>query len=326
MRRAGVRAVCGDSVRAVHDRRRHLRARPCAGTPRAQHRSARAGRRACERDGTTGASMLLIRPLLAGNEGRQHASHAVVFFILLVGNVGGALSPLGDPPLFIGYLKGVDFFWTTRALALPTIAVRRAARCVLCAGLYSIGTDGSRRRAAGSHARPIRVEGARNLLLLAGVVGAVLLSGAWKPGIAFNVLGTPVELRTRCATFCSSGSPSFRSRSRRRRPRAQRFPLGSDRRDRQDLRRIFITIIPVIAAMQAGNDGAWASIAAGRRRDGAPRDHRCILGHRRVVRISRQRTDVPRVLQSRGRRCAGAGRRRRQRSRRFRWRRYISAR
>ena len=78
--------------------------------------------------GTTGASMLLIRPLLAGNEGRTHRVHAVVFFILLVGNVGGALSPLGDPPLFIGYLKGVDFFWTTRRIAgAHRRAMRRAA-------------------------------------------------------------------------------------------------------------------------------------------------------------------------------------------------------
>ncbi len=71
--------------------------------------------------GTTGASMLLIRPLLTANEGRRHRVHVVVFLILLVGNVGGALSPLGDPPLFIGFLKGVDFFWTTRALAFPTL-------------------------------------------------------------------------------------------------------------------------------------------------------------------------------------------------------------
>ena len=65
--------------------------------------------------GTTGASMLLIRPLLTANEARRHKVHAIVFFIMLVGNVGGALSPLGDPPLFIGFLKGVDFFWTDRA-------------------------------------------------------------------------------------------------------------------------------------------------------------------------------------------------------------------
>ena len=70
--------------------------------------------------GTTGAAMLLIRPLLTANETRVHKVHSVVFFILLVGNVGGALSPLGDPPLFIGFLKGVDFFWTARNLALPT--------------------------------------------------------------------------------------------------------------------------------------------------------------------------------------------------------------
>src|SRR4029453_14489599 len=80
--------------------------------------------------GTTGASMLLIRPLLAGNEGRAHRAHVVVFFILLVGNGGGALTPLGDPPLFIGYLNGVDFFWTTHALLAPTLA--------LCAILLAI--------------------------------------------------------------------------------------------------------------------------------------------------------------------------------------------
>src|SRR5207247_2247557 len=89
--------------------------------------------------GTTGASMLLIRPLLSANEARQHKVHAVVFFILLVGNVGGALSPLGDPPLFIGFLKGVDFFWTTRELARPTallVAVLLAAFWLLDRSLY----------------------------------------------------------------------------------------------------------------------------------------------------------------------------------------------
>ena len=96
--------------------------------------------------GTTGASMLLIRPLLTANETRRHRVHAVVFFILLVGNVGGALSPLGDPPLFIGFLKGVDFFWTTRALALPTLFLVVA----LLAMFYALDTvlyRGARRRA-----------------------------------------------------------------------------------------------------------------------------------------------------------------------------------
>ena len=71
--------------------------------------------------GTTGAAMLLIRPLLRANAARRHRTHVVVFFIILVGNVGGALTPLGDPPLFLGFLNGVGFFWTTRALIVPML-------------------------------------------------------------------------------------------------------------------------------------------------------------------------------------------------------------
>src|SRR5262245_46430409 len=64
--------------------------------------------------GTTGAAMILIRPLIRANAARLNNVHVIIFFIILVANVGGALSPLGDPPLFIGFLHGVDFFWTTR--------------------------------------------------------------------------------------------------------------------------------------------------------------------------------------------------------------------
>src|SRR6267154_1517081 len=70
--------------------------------------------------GTTGAAMILIRPLLRANAARLVNVHVVVFFIFLVANIGGALSPLGDPPLFVGFLRGVDFFWTTRHLAFTT--------------------------------------------------------------------------------------------------------------------------------------------------------------------------------------------------------------
>ena len=78
--------------------------------------------------GTTGAAMILIRPLLRANAGRPHNVHVVVFFIFLVGNIGGALSPLGDPPLFIGFLNGVDFFWPLQNLWRQTVFV---AACVL---------------------------------------------------------------------------------------------------------------------------------------------------------------------------------------------------
>ncbi|TIM88006.1 MAG: sodium:proton antiporter, partial [Mesorhizobium sp.] len=62
--------------------------------------------------GTTGASMILIRPILRANDNRPFNAHVVIFFIFLVSNIGGSLTPLGDPPLFVGFLRGVDFFWT----------------------------------------------------------------------------------------------------------------------------------------------------------------------------------------------------------------------
>ena len=71
--------------------------------------------------GTTGAAMLLIRPLIRANSHRKNKVHVIVFFIFLVANIGGALTPLGDPPLFLGFLKGVNFFWTTSAMFLPML-------------------------------------------------------------------------------------------------------------------------------------------------------------------------------------------------------------
>ena len=71
--------------------------------------------------GTTGAAMLLIRPLIRANQHRKNKVHIIVFFIFLVANIGGSLTPLGDPPLFLGFLKGVDFFWTTSAMFLPML-------------------------------------------------------------------------------------------------------------------------------------------------------------------------------------------------------------
>ena len=73
--------------------------------------------------GTTGAAMILVRPLIRANIARPHNTHVLIFFIILVANVGGALSPLGDPPLLVGFLHGVDFFWTTRNLWLQTLIV-----------------------------------------------------------------------------------------------------------------------------------------------------------------------------------------------------------
>ena len=66
--------------------------------------------------GTTGAAMIMIRPILRANANRKHKVHTIIFFIFLVANIGGSLTPLGDPPLFLGFLHGVSFFWTLSLL------------------------------------------------------------------------------------------------------------------------------------------------------------------------------------------------------------------
>src|SRR5690606_22839554 len=73
--------------------------------------------------GTTGASMIMIRPIIRANDNRPFNAHVVIFFIFLVSNIGGSLTPLGDPPLFVGFLRGVDFFWTSQHLIWETLFV-----------------------------------------------------------------------------------------------------------------------------------------------------------------------------------------------------------
>ena len=97
--------------------------------------------------GTTGAAMILVRPLIRANAARKYNTHVVIFFIFLVANIGGALSPLGDPPLFVGFLRGVDFFWTA-----SISATRRRSSPRWCWPSSSRSTSGS--RAANRKPRP----------------------------------------------------------------------------------------------------------------------------------------------------------------------------
>jgi len=142
--------------------------------------------------GTTGASMLLIRPLLQTNQERKHVAHTVVFFIFLVSNVGGCLTPLGDPPLFLGYLEGVPFAWTLRLLPhwLFTTAVLLAVYVLWDRRAHAAekGVDVLRDV---STVRPIRVAGKANAFLLLGVLVAVaLLRAPWREAaiVAFSAI------------------------------------------------------------------------------------------------------------------------------------------
>ena len=127
--------------------------------------------------GTTGASMLLIRPMLRTNAQREHTWHIPLFFIFLVSNIGGALTPIGDPPLFLGYLRGVDFFWTLTALWyiwVPVVVFLLAVFFAIDTAMYR-KENPERVRLDQSKIEPISVQGSLNFVLLGGVIAAVLL-------------------------------------------------------------------------------------------------------------------------------------------------------
>ena len=227
--------------------------------------------------GTTGAAMLLIRPVLRANDNRRHRAHVVVFFIFLVANVGGALTPLGDPPLFLGFLKGVDFFWTTRAMLLPTLT----ASGILLVLFYLIDRALWRRETEERPVwrdptpdRPLAVEGKVNFLLLAGIVALVLLSGLWNPDRSVVVYGTRIELQNavRDAGLLAIAWLSMRLTAARVR-RANHFDFGPIAEVAKLFAGIFVTIAPAIAMLRAGRDGVFAPlIAALTHPDGSPRD------------------------------------------------------
>lgn len=132
--------------------------------------------------GTTGASMLLIRPFLRANRHRKNRTFMVVFFIFLVANVGGSLTPLGDPPLFLGFLRGVPFFWTFH------LFVQMIVVAVVLLTLYFLMDSYFYRKEKDSlptyreEKEPLKIEGLHNFIFLLCIVGAVLMSGILKLG------------------------------------------------------------------------------------------------------------------------------------------------
>jgi Na+/H+ antiporter NhaD/arsenite permease-like protein len=232
--------------------------------------------------GTTGAAMLLIRPLLRANDNRRHKAHVVVFFIFLVANIGGALTPLGDPPLFLGFLKGVDFFWTTQAMLWPTLT----ATAILLAMFYAVdrwlySQDDEVRSPAYDPTpdSPVRVEGTINFVLLGAILACVLASGLWKPGLTLTLHGTTLELQNvlRDIALMAIAWASWRWTPRALRA-AHQFEFGPIIEVAKLFAGIFLTIIPAIAMLRAGNEGALAPVLAlVTGADGAPDETRYFL-------------------------------------------------
>ncbi len=215
--------------------------------------------------GTTGAAMLLIRPLLRANDNRRHVAHIVIFFIFLVANVGGSLTPLGDPPLFLGFLNGVGFFWTTAHLIKPMLFVT-----VLLLGLfylleryyfYQREEERSLFLDPTPDSASLSIDGKINFILLAFVLGLVFMSGVWKPGITFNLLGTPVALQNllRDALLLMVILASLRYTPKSART-GNTFVWEPITEVAKLFASIFVTIAPVIAILRAGQMGAFGFV------------------------------------------------------------------
>ncbi|KYZ76207.1 sodium:proton antiporter [Anaerosporomusa subterranea] len=130
--------------------------------------------------GTTGASMLLLRPLIRALACRRNKAHTIVFFIFIVSNIGGSLTPIGDPPLFLGFLHGVTFFWTLKLLPLFLLNVSVLLVVYFVLDSYLLRRErGSLLAASSRRHQPISIAGMNNFILLAGVIGAIVLSGTF---------------------------------------------------------------------------------------------------------------------------------------------------
>ncbi|MCB2200573.1 sodium:proton antiporter [bacterium] len=212
--------------------------------------------------GTTGAAMVLIRPLLRANKNRKSKMHVVIFFIFLVANIGGSLTPLGDPPLFLGFLHGVPFFWTFHIL--PHFAITSVILLLVFFILDSIlykreGVHEATGEDAMVH-EPLKLEGLHNIIFLLGVMGAVLFSGSVRLGDV-NVLGVHMRWENIARDLFILLMVYLSMKTTTKKIRTDNgftwFPI-------QEVAYlfagIFMTIIPALAMLQAGMHGALASV------------------------------------------------------------------
>jgi Na+/H+ antiporter NhaD/arsenite permease-like protein len=219
-----------------------------AGTPAVNTAVLAAGAVLASVIGTTGASALLIRPLLRANQRRPRSRHVVIFFIFIVANGGGLLTPLGDPPLFLGFLRGVPFGWTLR-LAAPWALVNGAllvAFALIDAALargeaVRLVEDEPRAKAAS----PLRIEGALNLVWLLGVVATVFATGTY----GRRWLGASACAWAQITAMVALAVLSLATTSRRVHD-ANRFSWAPIQEVAVVFAGIFVTMVPALAFLE----------------------------------------------------------------------------
>jgi Na+/H+ antiporter NhaD/arsenite permease-like protein len=209
--------------------------------------------------GTTGASVLLIRPIIRANIGRAYNIHVVIFFIFLVSNIGGSLTPLGDPPLYLGFLKGVDFFWTATHLLETTLL----CVIVLLTVFFALDSYLYVGQARGEPSEKLSLMGKRNLVLLAAVIATVLGTAMWKTDQTIDIGGIVAALPdiARMLALGALAAVSLAITPAECR-KGNGFTWGPMSEVAKLFLGIFVTIIPVIAILRTGADGALAPVVA----------------------------------------------------------------
>ncbi|MDR3493295.1 MAG: sodium:proton antiporter [Ancalomicrobiaceae bacterium] len=214
--------------------------------------------------GTTGAAMVMIRPIVRANDERRHRSHVIVFFIFLVANIGGALTPLGNPPLLLGYLSGVNFFWPTLHLLMPTAVVMVpifAVFYLVDRAYYAHDAHFRRLADPTPDTKAVGVEGRINYLFLLAIVVMVPVGGSWKSGIGWTILGTHLGLEdvVRDGMLAVIVLLSLAVTPRRIR-RANDFTFVPMREVAILFAAIFVTLAPILQLLRLGMDGPFAPL------------------------------------------------------------------
>jgi Na+/H+ antiporter NhaD/arsenite permease-like protein len=208
--------------------------------------------------GTTGAAMILIRPLLRAIAHRKRKAHVVCFFIFLVANIGGSLTPLGDPPLFLGFLHGVPFFWTFNILPHMLLVSLLILIVFFIVDSYFYKKEKEVTPPSPEKKEPIAISGWHNFFFMGGIVGSVLMSGYWHPG-EINILGVqqPIQniLRNGIIIFMGILSLLTTKKELRQLNEFTWFPI---KEVAYLFAGIFMTIIPALLILKAGSEGALA--------------------------------------------------------------------
>jgi len=218
--------------------------------------------------GTTGASMLLIRPMIRTNARRKNKAHIIIFFIFLVSNIGGALTPLGDPPLFLGFLRGVPFFWTFSLLPVTAFvsAICLAVFFALDTIYYRLEKHHLPHLEESNLETGLRLRGGHNFVYLGGIIAAVLFSGMVNLGeITFLNIRLPVQDVIRDIALVLITALSIATTPKKIRT-ANQFCWHPMIEVAVIFAAIFVTILPVLAMLRAGAEGQLAFITMAARK------------------------------------------------------------